>query len=402
MMKHEIPSIRSQEADDLQKSKVKSEVENLTLNSSECPKCVSNSEHVFNQLRIETIKQRILSELQLNERPKINSSIPREVINEALRNANLNAENNKLKTSLSSEENYGKTSKIIAFSKPGELLNNNTLIEFLLDKEKDFKLEVTKAELMVWVRLRLDQNITLQNDRRICLKRSNTSTNPDMRLLEKKKIRTITEGWQRINFTAPVKHWFSQSQSSKLTLWIQCESCDSQVNIVAFNNVSLGSHDNDERLSKNNETLMNMRNNTKKHVVTGHSPFLIIYTKSMIKHKSKREEISCNENTECCKQPLYISFEEIGWGDWIIAPKGFDANYCVGKCSSPYLMMRAQTSFLIKEEFKIKSENRLESVVACCVPTRMSSLNMLVIDYENRVVMKKFPEMIVEECGCLF
>ncbi|RWS01924.1 Transforming growth factor beta like domain containing protein-like protein [Dinothrombium tinctorium] len=142
---------------------------------------------------------------------------------------------------------------------------------------------------------------------------------------------------------------------------------------------------------------MNMRyNHAKKNTRRNRTQSIFDHLHEIYDKTNLREEISCNKNAECCKQPLCISFEEIGWDDWIIYPKGFNANYCVGKCSSPYLMMHAQASFLIKE-YKFSSENRLIS--RCC---RMSSLKMLVINYENRVITKKLPQMIVEECGCLF
>uniref|UniRef100_A0A671DQE2 Bone morphotic protein 6 n=1 Tax=Rhinolophus ferrumequinum TaxID=59479 RepID=A0A671DQE2_RHIFE len=39
--------------------------------------------------------------------------------------------------------------------------------------------------------------------------------------------------------------------------------------------------------------------------------------------------------TACRKHELYVSFQDLGWQDWIIAPKGYAANYCDGECSFP-------------------------------------------------------------------
>merc|ERR1712184_210515 len=37
----------------------------------------------------------------------------------------------------------------------------------------------------------------------------------------------------------------------------------------------------------------------------------------------------------CQKRTLYVSFRDLGWQDWIIAPDGYAAFYCHGECSFP-------------------------------------------------------------------
>lgn len=37
---------------------------------------------------------------------------------------------------------------------------------------------------------------------------------------------------------------------------------------------------------------------------------------------------------ECCRDELYINFEDIGWNDWILHPNGYHAYFCRGSCSS--------------------------------------------------------------------
>ena len=38
--------------------------------------------------------------------------------------------------------------------------------------------------------------------------------------------------------------------------------------------------------------------------------------------------------SECCRERLFISFQDIGWDDWILSPSGFDAFYCRGSCTT--------------------------------------------------------------------
>nr|XP_035106837.2 bone morphogenetic protein 8A isoform X1 [Callithrix jacchus] len=37
----------------------------------------------------------------------------------------------------------------------------------------------------------------------------------------------------------------------------------------------------------------------------------------------------------CRRHELYVSFQDLGWLDWIIAPQGYSAYYCEGECSFP-------------------------------------------------------------------
>lgn len=36
--------------------------------------------------------------------------------------------------------------------------------------------------------------------------------------------------------------------------------------------------------------------------------------------------------TQCCRESLFVSFKDVGWDDWIVAPAGFHAFYCRGSC----------------------------------------------------------------------
>lgn len=38
---------------------------------------------------------------------------------------------------------------------------------------------------------------------------------------------------------------------------------------------------------------------------------------------------------QCEKKTMKINFSEIGWAEWIISPKSFEANYCSGVCPFP-------------------------------------------------------------------
>ena len=42
-----------------------------------------------------------------------------------------------------------------------------------------------------------------------------------------------------------------------------------------------------------------------------------------------------NPGQVCSRRRLVVDFADIGWGDWIISPKSFEAHYCSGTCPFP-------------------------------------------------------------------
>jgi bone morphogenetic protein 7 len=43
-----------------------------------------------------------------------------------------------------------------------------------------------------------------------------------------------------------------------------------------------------------------------------------------------------DHNPKSCQiQTLYVSFKDLKWQDWIIAPDGYGAFYCSGECNFP-------------------------------------------------------------------
>ncbi|CAL8247748.1 unnamed protein product [Merluccius merluccius] len=100
----------------------------------------------------------------------------------------------------------------------------------------------------------------------------------------------------------------------------------------------------------------------------------------------------------CRKVDMWVDFEQIGWDEWIVHPKRYNAYRCEGQCPTPL-----EESFQPTNHAYMQSLLRLHQPgrVSCpsCVPTRLAPLSMLY--YENDdVVLRHHEDMIVEECGC--
>jgi hypothetical protein len=101
----------------------------------------------------------------------------------------------------------------------------------------------------------------------------------------------------------------------------------------------------------------------------------------------------------CNRKKLYVDFTLLGWSEWIIAPRGYNAYYCQGVCKYPIPEHLKPTNHAIVQT-TVHSSDRRRVPPACCVPHKLSGLGMLFLDRGDSVVYKKYENMIVESCGC--
>lgn len=53
------------------------------------------------------------------------------------------------------------------------------------------------------------------------------------------------------------------------------------------------------------------------------------------KSENRNPMLSDNNPKSCRIQTLYVSFKDLKWQDWIVAPEGYNAFYCTGECNFP-------------------------------------------------------------------
>ncbi|XP_058446339.1 protein decapentaplegic isoform X2 [Malaya genurostris] len=101
----------------------------------------------------------------------------------------------------------------------------------------------------------------------------------------------------------------------------------------------------------------------------------------------------------CQRRSLYVDFSDVGWSDWIVAPPGYDAYYCHGECQFPIADHLNTTNHAIVQTL-VNSISHSLAPKACCVPTQLSSISMLYLNEQNKVVLKNYQDMTVVGCGC--
>ncbi|KAJ8413232.1 hypothetical protein AAFF_G00092280 [Aldrovandia affinis] len=108
---------------------------------------------------------------------------------------------------------------------------------------------------------------------------------------------------------------------------------------------------------------------------------------------------SSDQKTACRKHELYVSFRELGWQDWIIAPEGYAANYCDGECSFPLnAHMNATNHAIVQTLVHLMNPENVPK--PCCAPTKLHAISVLYFDDNSNVILKKYKNMVVRACGC--
>lgn len=122
-------------------------------------------------------------------------------------------------------------------------------------------------------------------------------------------------------------------------------------------------------------------------------------------------------NPKSCQiQTLYVSFKDLKWQDWIIAPDGYGAFYCAGECNFPLNAHMNATNHAIVQTLvhlmhpsKVKQLRIILNVIKfnslkvpkpCCAPTKLSAISVLYYLDETNVNLKKYKNMVVKSCGC--
>ncbi|XP_045160493.2 growth/differentiation factor 8-like [Mercenaria mercenaria] len=133
------------------------------------------------------------------------------------------------------------------------------------------------------------------------------------------------------------------------------------------------------------------------------SPSVDIYAQEKdilkrVKRRSRRRS-DCRRDdgeTKCCRYPIKISFADIGWDDWVIAPHEYKGYYCAGNC--PYRHKPANTFAGIKAILHLKHPNKVPS--PCCVATALSPFTILHYNYNGKYQFSEYKDLVVEKCEC--
>ncbi|XP_031629520.1 protein PF14_0175 isoform X2 [Contarinia nasturtii] len=219
--------------------------------------------------------------------------------------------------------------------------------------------------------------------------------NQHIKLSASKSVHVSRLGWQKLDVTSTVRQWYAYGGKTRLRFLVDCSGCMDRIKIHLFDG-------NKQIKTAKPRPKPNLLQNEK---LNGSSdpvrPFLVIYTDPNVIKRVRRHTPDCSVAVrgQCCKQKFYVSFAELGWEDWIIAPHGYYANYCQGNCNGLRTPdnFRSYHSHVIEEYRKM---NRLTGLQPCCTPLKFSSMSLIYYEENQKIIKRDLPKMVVDECGC--
>ncbi|KAL5289800.1 INHBB family protein [Megaselia abdita] len=389
-------------------------------NTSEIFFC-ENCEISEEKFRLREIKNEILGKLGMTEEPKNFLKQRNAKKKEFFYETNLfqgEVENEE-------EDELVEEQELISYAKIGEIYKNSRLIEFspqttLDDNSKTFyqiqkaflyvkttpnmdydeieteeQLRSSSTPLKIWIFQIFEDEVTLKEDNTFCRLSSLLS----FQSLHFISSEPISFDWQKFDVTPVIKNWYSSytiNKQRKLRILIDCTGC-SHHRLRHKQIKTLKNFDNQTKL---NSFLSKRRKS--KNVLFQKSPFLVTSVKKtqkqMIGISRKRRHVKCSGETrtgECCLQPFYVSFRNLGWENWIVAPSGYFSNYCRGKCAHGNGSYR-QSNY---QRFFSNFDTNFDK---CCAPVKFSKMSLIYYGDDGGLVKRDLEKMIVEECACFF
>uniref|UniRef100_A0A3B4WIA6 Growth/differentiation factor 10 n=1 Tax=Seriola lalandi dorsalis TaxID=1841481 RepID=A0A3B4WIA6_SERLL len=128
------------------------------------------------------------------------------------------------------------------------------------------------------------------------------------------------------------------------------------------------------------------------------SPVLSFDEKTM--RNARRRQWGNSQHRGCSRRNLRVDFADIGWSEWVIAPKAFEAYYCAGTCGFPMSKVTRPSNHATIQSI-VRAVGIIPGVPEpCCVPEKMSPLAVLYQDESRNPVLKVYPNMSVQSCSC--
>nr|XP_020475864.1 growth/differentiation factor 8 [Monopterus albus]AIS22056.1 myostatin [Monopterus albus] len=338
--------------------------------TEQCATCVVR-QHI-KTMRLNAIKSQILSKLRMKEAPNISRDTVKQLLPKApplqqlLDQYDVLGDDNKDLVIEEDDEHATTETIIMIATEPDSIVQVNgepkcCLFSFTQRFQAS---RIVRAQL--WVHLRPADEVTtvfLQISRLM----PGTDGNRHIRIRSLKvDVNAGTSSWQSIDVKQVLTVWLRQPETN---LGIEINAFDSRGNDVAVTSAEPGEE--------------------------GLQPFMEVKISENPKRARRDVGLDCDENSpesRCCRYPLTVDFEDFGW-DWIIAPKRYKANYCLGECEYMHLQKYPHTHL-------VNQANPRGTAGPCCTPTKMSPINMLYFNHEEQIIYGKIPAMVVDRCGC--
>lgn len=224
-------------------------------------------------------------------------------------------------------------------------------------------------------------------------------------LLDTRVVWAAEEGWLVFDITATSNQWVVNPDHN-LGLQLALESMDGQSMNPRLVGLLEGSGPQDKQpfmVAFFKATEVRLRSVRSAHGHKGRNPNRSKKPKTpqdaLKVAEAAAENLSTDPKQGCKKHELYVSFRDLGWQDWIIAPEGYAAYYCQGECAFPLNSYMNATNHAIVQTL-VHFINPETVPKPCCAPTQLHGISVLYFDDSSNVILKKYRNMVVRTCGC--
>ncbi|XP_020338780.1 bone morphogenetic protein 7 isoform X1 [Oncorhynchus kisutch] len=224
-------------------------------------------------------------------------------------------------------------------------------------------------------------------------------------LLDTRVVWAAEEGWLVFDITATSNQWVVNPDQN-LGLQLALESMDGQSVNPRLVGLLEGSGPQDKQpfmVAFFKATEVRLRSVRSAHGHKGRNPNRSKKPKTpqdaLKVAEAAAETLSTDPKQGCKKHELYVSFRDLGWQDWIIAPEGYAAYYCQGECAFPLNSYMNATNHAIVQTL-VHFINPETVPKPCCAPTQLHGISVLYFDDSSNVILKKYRNMVVRTCGC--
>ena len=208
--------------------------------------------------------------------------------------------------------------------------------------------------------------------------------------LLRQRLRVVSSGWHGLNVTGAARQWQARPERNH-GLQVECRRCGTAVRIA-----------NGER-SRQLAPRLTLRTRT-----AGRSKRNSGFLKSRsFSSRGKPHGCRGSRRSNCCRQEMFVNFDELEGFDFIISPRNFSAYYCRGRCPPSYnpatdhaLLQGWIYQKWKREHQEAGSRKRPPVSRTCCVPTKLKSLPIMFKDGKGKVRFMYWEDVVATECKC--